>query len=248
MTAAYLDIGGVPNYLSSRGRGSGGTPIPSNLWTTAKANPYMSMAVSGMQEAADASKQANLSRYEDILGQYNTLSQQTRNALAPIPGMYQGISDFYGQRTAEARQDLANQGFGEREATEDYLAAMEGKLRAHQGGLAGSYWGNLMSRALPQARSRIMGEMEERQARNRLNTLGQYTAAEGQSRGLVPQATAATAMQQFNVAQQPLGFMERRTDTGPTMQDASQLSQYLGTGQAAIPNYMKIASQAGTRA
>ena len=105
---------------------------PKNIWTQPQTNPYLSMAVSGLQESAEAAKQANLSRYEDILGQYNTLSQQTRNALAPIPGMYQGISDFYGQRTAGARQDLANQGFSEREATEDYLASMEGKLRAHQ--------------------------------------------------------------------------------------------------------------------
>jgi hypothetical protein len=198
------------------------TPYTTSLWGDIK------NTMTGFQTEAEAAKQANISRYEDILGKYNTLTNQTSQTLGGVPDQYRNLADFYGGRTAEARQYIDQLGTTRRQELEDQRLRAAGALNARQGGLAGSYVHGL-ERGITSDYNRAKTGLEESLAAQRLGILGQYTKEEGQARQLVPQSVTATALQQQQIGEHPLQFMERREDIGPTLQDTLNYAQLVGT-------------------
>jgi len=198
----------------------------------AERNPFLEQALAQIQASAEEAKQANLERYNSILATLNPLTQQTQATLSGVPGQYQKIADFYGARTGELR-GLADQfGASYRQQLADREAKILDRIKSQRGGMAGSYISSLYGTAHGASERARLG-LEDALTRMRMETIGKATGEEAQARAMVPQATTASALQGFQVGQYPLGVMERRTDVGPSMQDAALLGQYGGTGLAA---------------
>jgi len=189
----------------------------------------LTQALAGIQQAAEEAKQANLTRYDQILGILNPLTAQTQATLAGVPGQYQGIADFMKGRTNEMRGEIEGFGSSYLQGLTDRTKGVMDRIQSQRGGLAGSYLSSQYGTALG-ASERSQLALQDALKRMRLEVIGGATAQEAQARAKVPEATTASALQGFQVGQAPLGVMERRTDTGPTIQDAAQLGQYGGTG------------------
>lgn len=209
---------------------------------TGPRNPYFENALQSMQRASEEAKSANLSRYSDILGKYQGAAGEAQQKLGQLPQMYQDLVGFYGDRTAGARADLESMGRERSRQLGDTYKQAQDALLARGGGLASTFYGGEMER-LARSQARQQEALGESLAGTRLGILGQYTGQEGAARAALPQALGSTALQQYQLAERPLQFQERRTDTGPTLGQAAQLGSMLGVGEAAPVDYTKFPKQ-----
>lgn len=206
----------------------------------AEANPFYISGLQGIQTAAEEAKQANESRYNEILNRFNPLAQRTSDMLGTVPGQYQGIADLMTNLTGETRGMLDNFGQSYRQGLSDRYDQSLGSIRALGGGMAGSYLANQIASLFGQRERSELG-LEDALTRSKIEAITRATQNQAQAMGQVPAATASTALSQYNVEQGPLSFMERRNDIGPTMQDASQYATAVGAGLAAPRNYATAA-------
>ena len=207
---------------------------------------YITRTLGQFQGAADESKQANLSRYADILNRYMTLANQGQRAISGIPQQYQDIADAYGQRTQNLSSLL--QGFGDTQRQDleanRQLRRSEAEQDSINRGLASSTMRQSAMRGVDRDYQRNRQSLEDVLSRQQMDYMSALTGQELAARSMVPQAQLGVAQQQFAQGERPLQFMERRQDVGPSLQEAYSFGSTVGAGSAPIPNYQGMVQQA----
>ena len=202
------------------------------------AGSYIDRVLSEFQAAQDQANQANIGRYGDILGRYNTLANQQSRAISNVPQQYQDIASAFGQRTSDLAGRL--QGFGDvqrarlEQDRDNRRQSVEAS--AVNRGLSNSTIRENMLVGVEDQYQQARNELEDATNRQQMDYLSALTGQELSARSMVPQAQMGVAQQQFAMGERPLQFMERRTDTGPSLADVAHYSTTAGTGSAGIPN------------
>src|SRR3989304_3116787 len=179
----------------------------------AQANPYLSRILKLQENLRQQTLAPGEARYTDILGQYKTLAGTTSSALGQVPGMYQNLADAYGRRAEDFRGDIEGGGAIQREELARREQQQLGELNVRQGGLAGSYVAGL-SRGIRSDAAFNQMRLEESLRQQRLGYLSKLTGEQLAAQGMVPQATAQTALQQMQVGERPLQFEASKQDQG----------------------------------
>ncbi|WDI44767.1 hypothetical protein [Bremerella sp. P1] len=179
-----------------------------------------------IDQAYQDAKNANEERYQDILGQYNTLGQ---DALAESKARQGYLTGMAQDRVNQAMGIVSGMGAGE--ANRINRAYDELASRQHQ---------NLTSRGLnastikPTVQSAVERDRQDSlmQLGDRLRSgyLGAYLPTSGDLLNTAGQTSGGNIDLMTGIQQNKLGFMERRNDVYPDLGLYAQLAQAYGQG------------------